>query len=158
MRGAVTVRRARAADGPAVLDAVGALLTELRGRPDQRAAQGAADAIGRLVSDPDAGVVVVATDRAGALVGVLGARYQVAIHAGGLYALVQELWVAPGARDAGTGAALVEAVEHAARQRGVTTLEVGLPRPSFASFERTRAFYERCGFEHVGPRMRKELG
>lgn len=153
-----TVRRATAADGPAVVEAVGRLLAELRGRPGDSAPDGALAAFEELVADPDAGVVVVATGEGGEVVGVLGASYQLAVHTGGRYALVQELWVAPGERGGGTGAALVDAAARAARERGITTLEVGLPRPAFAAFERTRAFYEGCGFEHVGPRMRKELG
>ncbi|HEX2051948.1 MAG TPA: GNAT family N-acetyltransferase [Actinomycetota bacterium] len=150
------MRRATAADGDAVVGAVGRLLAELRARPGERAPAGARAAFDRLATDPDAGAVVIAVD-GDALTGVIAASYGWAVHAGGRVAVIQELWVAPDARGAGTGAALVEAVVAAARERGVTTVEVGLPRPSFAGSERTRAFYERCGFETVGPRMRRKV-
>ena len=55
------------------------------------------------------------------------------------------------------GAELVEAIASQARARGVSRLEVGLPRETFAAIASTESFYRRNGFEHLGPRMRRLL-
>jgi GNAT superfamily N-acetyltransferase len=150
-----TVREAGAEDAGAVAAAVEALLVELGGSCPERAALEAE--VRALLADPAVGSVLVA-EAGGELVGVLSASWQRAIHVPGVYATIQDLWVAADWRSRGVGAELVEAIASQARARGVGRLEVGLPRESFAAIASTRSFYERNGFEHLGPRMRRLLG
>jgi GNAT superfamily N-acetyltransferase len=152
--GGVSVREATAADLPAVVEAVAELLRELGGRsPSQPEMEIEVEA---LLGDESVGTLLVAED-GGALVGVLGASWQRAIHVPGRYATIQDLWVDPEWRSRGTGAELVEALAAIARQKGVSRIEVGLPRETFAAIAQTTAFYEGAGFEHLGPRMRRLL-
>ncbi len=149
-----TVREAGAEDVEEVAAAVAGLLTELGGRqpelPDLEAE------VRALLADPAGGSVLVAeTD--GKLVGVLSASWQRAIHVPGVYATIQDLWVDEAWRSRGVGAELVEAIASQARARGVSRLEVGLPRETFAAIASTESFYKRNGFEHLGPRMRRLL-
>jgi GNAT superfamily N-acetyltransferase len=146
-----TVRLATAADVAQVAAAVAELLLELGGTPpDQQAMRATAHT---LIEDRDAGTVLVA-DADAALVGVLAASWQTAIHIPGRYALIQDLWVHPSWRSQQIGAVLVAALLELAGQAGVERIEVGLPRESFAGLAATEAFYQRNGFAPLGPRMR----
>lgn len=150
----MSVREATAADLPAAVEAVAALLRELGGRsPSQPEME---TEVGALLGDESVGTLLVA-EEGGSLVGVLGASWQRAIHVPGRYATIQDLWVDPEWRSRGVGAELVEALATLAREKGVSRIEVGLPRETFAAIAQTTAFYEGAGFEHLGPRMRRLL-
>jgi GNAT superfamily N-acetyltransferase len=149
-----TVREAGAKDVQAVAAAVGSLLAELGGRTPTTAEMEAQ--VQALLDDPQGGSVLVA-EADGEIVGVLTASWQRAIHVPGIYATIQDLWVDAAWRSHGVGAELVEAIASQARSRGVGRLEVGLPRETFAAIASTQSFYERNGFEHLGPRMRRLL-
>jgi GNAT superfamily N-acetyltransferase len=150
----VTVREASVGDVGAVAAAVESLLLELGGRRPERNVMEAE--VQALLDDPQGGSVLIA-EAGGTIVGVLTASWQRAIHVPGVYATVQDLWVDEDWRSRGVGAELVEAIASQARTRGVSRLEVGLPRETFAAIASTESFYERNGFEHLGPRMRRLL-
>jgi GNAT superfamily N-acetyltransferase len=152
--GAWQVRPARLEDVPAIAAAVSSLLVELGGKPPELAAMEAATR--KLVCDGTAGAVIVA-EAEQALVGVLAASWQTAIHVPGRYGLIQDLWITPTRRSQAVGATLIAALSELAHERGVTRIEVGLPRPSFTAFAATEAFYLHRGFTDIGPRMRKVL-
>jgi GNAT superfamily N-acetyltransferase len=149
-----TVREAGAEDVEGVAAAIASLLTELGGRQPERPDLEAE--VRALLADPAGGSVLVA-EADGKLVGVLSASWQRAIHVPGIYATIQDLWVDGAWRSRGVGAELVEAIATQARVRGVSRLEVGLPRETFAAIASTESFYRRSGFEHLGPRMRRLL-
>jgi GNAT superfamily N-acetyltransferase len=149
-----TVREAGAEDVEGVAAAVGRLLAELGGRTPSPAEMEAE--VQALLDDPQGGSVLIA-EADGGIVGVLTASWQRAIHVPGVYATVQDLWVDEDWRSRGVGAELVEAIASQARSRGVSRLEVGLPRETFAAIASTESFYKRNGFEHLGPRMRRLL-
>ena len=149
-----TVREASAGDVEGVATAVASLLAELGGRMPSRAEM--EREVQALLDDPQGGSVLNA-EADGEIVGVLTASWQRAIHVPGVYATVQDLWVDEDWRSRGVGAELVEAIASQARTRGVSRLEVGLPRETFAAIASTESFYKRNGFEHLGPRMRRLL-
>lgn len=149
-----TVREAGADDVEAVATAVEALLLELGGRRPERSEL--ETEVRAHLDDPDGASVLIA-EAGGDVVGVLSASWQRAIHVPGAYATIQDLWVDEGWRSRGVGAELVEAIASQARRRGVSRLEVGLPRETFAAIASTESFYRRNGFEHLGPRMRRLL-
>jgi GNAT superfamily N-acetyltransferase len=149
-----TVREAGAEDVEGVATAVASLLGELGGRTPTRAEMEAE--VQALLDDPQGGSVLIA-EADGKIVGVLTASWQRAIHVPGVYATIQDLWVDEDWRSRGVGAELVEAIASQARTRGVSRLEVGLPRETFAAIASTESFYKRTGFEHLGPRMRRLL-
>jgi GNAT superfamily N-acetyltransferase len=149
-----TVRQADDGDVEGVATAVASLLDELGGRMPAPAEMEAE--VQALLDDPHGGSVLIA-EADGEIVGVLTASWQRAIHVPGVYATVQDLWVDEDWRSRGVGAELVEAIASQARTRGVSRLEVGLPRETFAAIASTESFYKRNGFEHLGPRMRRLL-
>jgi GNAT superfamily N-acetyltransferase len=149
-----SVREPGAGDVEGVATAVGRLLEELGGRMPSRPQMEAE--VQALLDDPQGGSVLIA-EADGEIVGVLTASWQRAIHVPGVYATVQDLWVDEAWRSRGVGAELVEAIASQARARGVSRLEVGLPRETFAAIASTESFYKRNGFEHLGPRMRRLL-
>ncbi|MFL5834377.1 MAG: GNAT family N-acetyltransferase [Solirubrobacterales bacterium] len=150
-----TIREAGEGDVAAVANAVESLLLELGGRRPER--HELETEIRALLGEPAGGSVLIA-EADGEIVGVLSASWQRAIHVPGIYATIQDLWVDEAWRSRGVGAELVEAIASQARTRGVSRLEVGLPRETFAAIASTESFYERNGFEHLGPRMRRLLG
>jgi GNAT superfamily N-acetyltransferase len=149
-----TIREAGADDVEAVALAVESLLLELGGRRPE--CSELETEVRALLSDPEGGSVLIA-EADGKVVGMLSASWQRAIHVPGVYATIQDLWVDEAWRSRGVGAELVEAVASQARARGVSRLEVGLPRETFAAIASTESFYKRNGFEHLGPRMRRLL-
>jgi GNAT superfamily N-acetyltransferase len=149
-----SIREGGAGDVEGVATAVGSLLAELGGRTPSRAEMEAE--VQALLDDPQGGSVLIA-EADGEIVGVLTASWQRAIHVPGVYATIQDLWVDEDWRSRGVGAELVEAIASQARTRGVSRLEVGLPRETFAAIASTESFYRRSGFEHLGPRMRRLL-
>jgi GNAT superfamily N-acetyltransferase len=148
------VREAGSGDVEGVAAAVENLLRELGGRCPERSELEAE--VRALLDDPEGGSVLIA-EADGRIVGVLSASWQRAIHVPGVYATIQDLWVDQDWRSRGVGAELVEAIASQARSRGVSRLEVGLPRESFAAIASTESFYRRNGFEPLGPRMRRLL-
>ena len=149
-----TIREAGDDDVAAIASAVESLLLELGGRrPERHQLETEARA---LLEEPAGGSALIA-EADGDVVGVLSASWQRAIHVPGVYATIQDLWVDEDWRSRGVGAELVEALASQARARGVSRLEVGLPRETFAAIASTESFYSRNGFEHLGPRMRRLL-
>jgi ribosomal protein S18 acetylase RimI-like enzyme len=73
-----------------------------------------------------------------------GAEYEVEPGVAHVYAM----WVAPDARGAGVGRALVDAVADWARDRGCDRLVLSVTE----SNQTARRFYQACGFEDTGER------
>jgi branched-chain amino acid aminotransferase len=148
------IRAASGEDAPAVAAAVEALLIELGGeRPSAAALQAAART---LAEDPQAGALLVA-ECEGAIVGVLAASWQYAIHVPGRYSTIQDLWVHPEWRSRALGRELILALVRQATEVGVARLEVGLPQETFGQLAATERFYRENGFTPLGPRMRRLL-
>jgi GNAT superfamily N-acetyltransferase len=149
-----TIRPAGDGDVAAVALAVEQLLLELGGR---RPARGDLEAeIRAALADPGIGALLVAESGA-AIVGVLSASWQRALHVPGRYATIQDLWVDPDWRSRRVGAALVDELVALCGKQGVARIEVGLPRESFDAIRATEAFYLGNGFEQLGPRLRRLL-
>jgi len=148
------VRPAAVAEAPIVAAAVRALLRELESAAP--APEAMEDAARILVADPDAGAVFLA-DADGAIVGMLAASWQVAVHAPGRYALIQDLWVHRDWRGQRVGQELVDALAAVATRRQVTRIEVGVPREGVCDLEATRRFYLRNDFGTIGGRLRRDL-
>jgi GNAT superfamily N-acetyltransferase len=149
------VREATIADVPAAAAAVAELLVELGGRvPDQPALEAEARA---LVEDPAIGILLLAGDVAGGVVGVLAASWGRALHVPGRYLTIQDLWVRSDWRSAGVGAGLLDGLADRAAAEGLRRIEVGLPRESFEAIRATERFYLGNGFEPLGPRLRRLL-
>jgi branched-chain amino acid aminotransferase len=150
----MSVRAATVDDAPAVANAVEALLIELGGeRPSATALEEGAR---RLAEDPSAGALLVAEDE-GAIVGVLAASWQYAIHVPGRYGTIQDLWVHPEWRSKALGRELILALVRQAAEADVPRLEVGLPQESFGQLAATERFYRENDFTPLGPRMRRLL-
>jgi GNAT superfamily N-acetyltransferase len=147
-----TIRPAGDGDVVAVALAVEALLLELGGRKPARA--DLETEIRAALEDPGVGAILIA-ESGEALVGVLSASWQRALHVPGRYATIQDLWVDSEWRSRRVGAALVDELVALCGKQGVARIEVGLPRESFDAIGATEAFYLGNGFEHLGPRMRR---
>jgi GNAT superfamily N-acetyltransferase len=149
------VRPARPGDAPAIAAAVAELLVELGAptSPDRAAIEAEVRA---HVDDPSLGIVLVsASDQD--IAGVLAASWARAVQVPGRMLTIEVLWTRREERDRGVGAALVDALAERGAAEGVSRVEVGLPRESFAALCATERFYLANGFELLGPRMRRLL-
>ncbi len=148
------VRRAVGEDLGGIVVAVQELLLELGGTPPSASTL---EVVAReLVEDRESGAVLVARSK-GEVVGMLAASWQLAMHVPGRYGLIQDLWVHSAWRSRSIGADLMTGLVELARERGISRIEVGLPRESFRGIEATEAFYRNNGFALLGPRMRRLL-
>lgn len=140
-------------EGAAAVGAmVGALLDELAPGHGLTASD-LADTARRVLSLPTvAGLVARQGDRP---VGLLMLNECAAIYAGGRFGEITELWVVPDLRSQGLARMLVERACAIGQEKGWTRLEVGAP--SQPEWQRTLDFYQREGFEVVGPRLRRRL-
>ena len=88
-------------------------------------------------------------------VGAMTLTEAVALYAGGRFGIIMELYVIPDQRSAGVGVRLLKEARRIGEERGWSMLEVNAPGAD--EWARTRAFYEREGFRHIGPFMKLEL-
>lgn len=138
--------------------AVQALLTELGGPGPQFTLKGAERAAERLTKDEQAGFAVLIEDcQAVETIGIATVSGVQALRAGGLYGVLQELWVAPRYRGADHGARLLQAVEAEASRRGWPMVEVSLPLDGYKTLDRLTRFYEGAGYVQAGMRWRRRL-
>jgi len=151
----IRVGPARVDEVDDVVAAITALLRELRG-DDSYEPAGMREAVTAFVTGQVPGGVLVARDPAGVR-GVLAYSIPVAIRVAGAYCLIQELWVDPQLRSRGVAGELLAGLAEVCRREKLTRVEVCLPSPRFAAFDRTVAFYERSGFRMAGPRAMWDL-
>ncbi len=148
------IRSGRPEDVAGIVAGVRELLAELGADPPTAPEMQATTRM--LLEDRAAGAIIVA-EAGGALVGVLAASWQTAIHQPGRYALIQDLWVDSSWRSRTIGRDLLAALLELAREQSVTCVEVGLPRERFAGLRSTEAFYRANDFLPLGSRMRRAL-
>lgn len=136
------VREARGDD----LDAAGGLLYDFNvefGEPTPPPSALAAR-LRRLVDDGDTVVFLVGEQP----IGVAVIRLRNAIFSESYECYLAELYVVPSQRGRGAGRALMHAAMDAARERGATTMDIGVDAPDAAA----RALYESLGFSNrTGP-------
>ena len=139
-----TVRHATDSDAPAIAPLLGQL-----GYP-----VGAHIIPTRLAAvEDDGGVVFVAEDDAGRVVGVASATSFSALHADGEIAYITALVADVNTRGRGVGRALVNAIEAWAIKRGCVRISV----TSAEHRDDAHAFYPRCGFPYTGRRFTKRI-
>ncbi|MDT4916545.1 MAG: hypothetical protein QOH89_1245 [Pseudonocardiales bacterium] len=138
----VPVRQAHADD----LDAASRLLHEFNvefGDPTPGPAV-LAQRLRQLVDEGTTVVLVAGEDP----VGVAVLRFRPAIWSGSHECYLAELYVVPSQRGRGAGRALMQSSLELARERGATTMDIGVDEPDIAA----RALYESLGFSNkTGP-------
>jgi GNAT superfamily N-acetyltransferase len=97
----------------------------------------------------------IATAGSGEVVGIMTVMETFAIYAGGNYAVIDEMYVAPNYRSQGIGKKFLTALKEFARQRKWQRIDVTAPPEE--KWNRTVAFYEKEGFVFTGPKMRLVL-
>ena len=141
------VRLATAQDRDAAVDLVRRLLLELGGAPAP--AEAMAPVFSRFADDGPSGFVVMGKHQ-DHFVAVCTVSYVDALRSVGRYAIIQEMYVDPGARSTGVGRQVLKfALDHAVA-RGCAMVELGTPFHG----ERQIQFYLRAGFTNVGARLR----
>src|SRR5258708_30047080 len=101
----------------------------------------------------EGGVVFVAGDDTGKIVGLGSGARHATLHAGAQVAYITALVTVAEARGHGVGRALVAAIEAWARELGCTRLSV----TSAEHRADAHAFYPRCGLPYSGRRFTKNI-
>lgn len=86
------------------------------------------------------------------VVGIMTVMETFAIYAGGNYAVIDEMYVAPNYRCQGIGRKLIDALKEFARERKWQRIDVTAPPEE--KWKRTVDFYQKEGFVFTGPKMR----
>ncbi|MDR1201670.1 MAG: GNAT family N-acetyltransferase [Tannerellaceae bacterium] len=151
------IRIAELSDTDQIMEAVRLLVAELRNVPKTTLPLSSNDVVDRLIAKSIPGAIFIAEtigDKK-SCVGIITISVQEAIHVGGQYALIQELWVHPNYRNFAIGTQLMDIVKKFCGEHNLNNLEVCLPKKDFEKFRDTYNFYKKMGFKELGPRMRK---
>lgn len=156
---AYQIRPAQLTDIPALVVGISSLVAELRGVPEFQLPAEAKEVCQRLIEGHSPGAIFVANSQgeSHSILGLITLTVQEAIHIGGAYGLIQELWVHPAHRNQTIGENLIQAVEIYCRQQRLPRIEVGLPTYDFHRFSSTYHFYQKSGFLDFGPRLQKMI-
>ncbi|MCF6442657.1 GNAT family N-acetyltransferase [Pseudoalteromonas luteoviolacea] len=73
--------------------------------------------------------------------------------AGGRYGIINELWVCPDHRANGVGSKVIDEIITLAKEHNWSRVDVSAP-PN-AQWDRTFAFYQKCGFEFTGRKLKR---
>jgi len=97
---------------------------------------------------------LLALDSDGDIAGIITVAECISISAGGVYGVINELYVMPAWRSEGVGRLLVSQVVALAEERQWRRIEVTTPGDDFS---RTLHFYEKEGFYRIGPRYCRRI-
>lgn len=133
------VREATAANIPAMIGLLGHLFAqEAEFAPDEAAQRRGLEMI---MSNPGAGCLLVAED-GGQVIGMVGLLYTVSTALGARVALLEDMVVAPEARNSGAGRALLDAAIARAKADGCRRITLLTDDDN----EAAQRFYKRAGF------------
>ncbi len=146
----ITFRLATPADTPDIARCLADLFSEVEHDLD------AAD-IGDVfweIESHDRHSTLLAVDSGGDIAGIITVAECISISAGGIYGVINELYVLPPWRSGGVGRLLVSQVVALAEERQWRRIEVTTPGDDFS---RTLHFYEKEGFYRIGPRYCRRI-
>ncbi|MCB9894003.1 MAG: GNAT family N-acetyltransferase [Planctomycetes bacterium] len=149
----VRIRLAATEDAEVLCEAMRAFLAELDGSDSGLDEESEVALATDLLAGDQHLVLLAETDRP---VGFITAAQSAALHAGGIYGVIDEFYVQPELRSTGIGKALLDALVEAARARGWRRLELTTTSRS-ESMARAIEFYSREQFEQIGPRLKRVL-
>lgn len=133
------MRDATAADIPAMICLLGHLFAqEAEFAPDEAAQR---QGLEMILADPDTGCLLVAED-GGRVIGMVGLLYTVSSALGARVALLEDMVVAPEARNSGAGHALLDAAIARAQADGCRRITLLTDGDNAAA----QRFYARVGF------------
>ena len=146
----ITFRLATPADTPAIARCLADLFGEVEHNLD---ASDIEEIFGDIESN-DKHSTLLALGDDGDIAGIVTVAECLSISAGGLYGVINELYVLRPYRSEGVGSLLVEQVLELAEHRQWKRVEVTTPGDEFY---RTLHFYEKEGFYRIGPRYCRRI-
>lgn len=89
------------------------------------------------------------------VLGILTLSESQAIHAGGNYGIIDEIYILPEHRNRKIGQSFIEFVAMLARERNWRRVDV--TAPTDLKWQKTIDFYENNGFEFTGPKLKRRF-
>lgn len=151
------VRQASAEDEDFVVYAVGELIRELHNIESAQEIRGIHDTYKRILNSFTFDKIFIALSDSHEKCGFISISEQCALHCGGSYATIQELWTKPNFRSLGVGKQLVKKAEDYCRKNGINRIDIGLPDYNFSGFSETYDFYSKNEYIDIGLRKKKDL-
>jgi len=151
------IRRANLNDKNFIQKAVCDLIQELRDVDTEVVIDGIEKAYDITLDDLDNNVVFIAENQENTPMGIITLSIQSALHCGGKYGLIQELWVKSDYRKLGIAKLLLKEAENYCVENKFRCLDVCLPDYSFPGYKNTFKFYDDNGYKDAGIRKKKLL-
>lgn len=148
----MNIRPATTNDAAQIAEAIKSLLLELG---DEKSATESltADVVSKLMNTGKTSVFLAETEH-GEHAGMISLTETQAIYAGGLYGMIDEMYVSPQYRSQNVGASLIAEAKKHAQRKGWKRLAVTAP-PN--NNERPLNFYTQNGFEPTGPKLKLKI-
>ena len=153
-----TIREAELEDEDFVIFGTKELIKELRNSDSIPEIEGIENEYKRIMNSSNNDKVFIAISDKEEKSGFISISENFALHCGGKYITIQELWVKPEFRSHGVGTLLIKYIEKYCKNLGIKRIDVGLPNYTFKGYPETHDFYLRNEYTDIGVRMKKVIG
>lgn len=149
----VIIRKAVGDDYAQVKEAVFELLSQLRNSVVAEV-EGLEDAYCQVVNSDLYGCIWIAQVDDN-ICGLLALSKVWSLHCGGLYGIIEELWVRSDCQSLGIGSKLIDTACDYCKVNEIRRVDVGLPADTFIYYSNTFNFYKKNKFLEIGTRMKR---
>ena len=152
----VLIRKATLEDENIIGCALSRMLDEIRDTNTNPIIEGWETAFKTIVTNDSLGVILIAEYK-DTFLGFISASFHYALHTGGIYANLEELWTDPAYRSYFAGIHLMTAIEEYVAEHGIRRIDLGAASYDYSKHESLYTFYERMGYKNIGPRYKKTI-
>jgi GNAT superfamily N-acetyltransferase len=147
------IRKATVDDAELITQFVHKLITELDGKKPMISIHSSIEICKTILSNKRNACFIAQENNTE--IGIITVVESIALYTGGVFGIINELYVLPPHRSNGAGSLLIQAAVQFGKQNSWKRLEVGAPPKE--EWRKTIHFYLREGFIEIGPRLKKIL-
>ncbi|MCL2717187.1 MAG: GNAT family N-acetyltransferase [Lachnospiraceae bacterium] len=151
----IEIRKAVSEDYAQVKKAIFNLLGQLRNSKVD-SLEGFEQAYFKIIENDSNGCILIAREK-DRICGLLSLSKAYALHCGGLYGILEELWVDKKYQNNGVGSKLIDFICDYCKENNIRRIDVGLPDSQYKYYSYTYNFYKKKGFTEIGTRMKLSI-